>query len=78
MKSQDLNEYRGMSIAELSEQVDEHREQIYKLREKMAVEEASNPFQVRMKRREVAQLKTLIRQKEIAQNPRLVKKRKKR
>lgn len=75
MKSQELNEYRGMSIAELGEQVDQHRDQIYKMREKMAVEEVSNPFQIRMKRREVAQLKTLIRQKELADNPRQGKKR---
>ena len=78
MKPKEFSEYQGMSIDELREQVDGHRLQIFKMREKKVVEELSNPYQIRAKRREVAQLKTLIRQKELAVNPKKARKRKKR
>ncbi|MBI4613789.1 MAG: 50S ribosomal protein L29 [Planctomycetes bacterium] len=69
MKKEKFNEYRAMGIPELTAEIDKRREQVYKLREKKVYEDLSNPFEIRILRREIAQLATLVRQKELAANP---------
>jgi large subunit ribosomal protein L29 len=59
----ELDELRQMSAADLAVKEREAREEIFKLRLKLRTNQLDNPANYRKARRELARIKTLIRQK---------------
>jgi large subunit ribosomal protein L29 len=63
MKALDL---RGLDAAELTEKLDEAKEELFNLRFQMATNQLDNTSRLRQVRREVARISTIIREQEIA------------
>ena len=59
----ELDELRQMSAADLAVKEREAREEIFKLRLKLRTNQLDNPANYRKARRELARIKTLMRQK---------------
>jgi len=59
----ELDELRQMSAADLAVKEHEAREEIFKLRLKLRTNQLDNPANYRKARRELARIKTLMRQK---------------
>ena len=63
MKALDL---RGLDASELTEKLDEAKEELFNLRFQMATNQLDNTSRLRHLRREVARINTVIREQEIA------------
>ena len=59
-------ELRELDAAELSEKLDEAREELFNLRFQIATNQLDNTGRIREVRREVARISTVIREQEIA------------
>jgi len=62
MKNKNLNE---MSSPELEKELSELKSELFKLRFSLATNGLDNPMRIREVRREIARVKTVMRQKEI-------------
>jgi large subunit ribosomal protein L29 len=67
LKAQDREKMREMGLPELQTQEKELAEKLFRLRMQKALGQIDNALKVRETRRQIARLKTLIRQKELAQ-----------
>lgn len=68
MKAKEYNEkIRNMSLEELKAEEQELRAQLFKLRFKSATAPIDNPVQIRYLKRDIARVKTVISEKEQAQ-----------
>ena len=67
MKAADREKLREMGLPELQTQEKELAEKLFRLRMQKALGQIDNAVKVRETRRQIARLKTLIRQKELAQ-----------
>ncbi|MGB5167394.1 MAG: 50S ribosomal protein L29 [Acidimicrobiia bacterium] len=63
MKTVDL---RKLSYAELQEQLDESKEELFNLRFQIVTNQLDNTARITQVRRQVARIKTLMREQEIA------------
>jgi large subunit ribosomal protein L29 len=63
MKTVDL---RKLSYAELQEQLDETKEELFNLRFQIVTNQLDNTARITQVRREVARIKTMMREQEIA------------
>ena len=63
MKTVDL---RKLSYAELQEQLDESKEELFNLRFQIATNQLDNTARIKAVRRQVARIKTMMREQEIA------------
>jgi len=63
MKTVDL---RKLSYAELREQLDETKEELFNLRFQIVTNQLDNTARITQVRREVARIKTMMREQEIA------------
>ena len=63
MKTVDL---RKLSYAELQEQLDESREELFNLRFQIVTNQLDNTARITQVRRDVARIKTMMREQEIA------------
>jgi large subunit ribosomal protein L29 len=63
MKTVDL---RKLSYAELQEQLDESKEELFNLRFQIVTNQLDNTARITQVRREVARIKTMMREQEIA------------
>ena len=63
MKALDL---RALDAAELTEKLEEAKEELFNLRFQMATNQLDNTSRLRQLRREVARINTVIREQEIA------------
>lgn len=63
MKTVDL---RKLSYAELQEQLDEAKEELFNLRFQVVTNQLDNTARIKQVRRQVARLKTMMREQEIA------------
>jgi large subunit ribosomal protein L29 len=63
MKTVDL---RKLSYAELQEQLDETKEELFNLRFQIVTNQLDNTARIKQVRREVARIKTMMREQEIA------------
>jgi len=63
MKTVDL---RKLSYAELQEQLDESREELFNLRFQIVTNQLDNTARITQVRRQVARIKTMMREQEIA------------
>lgn len=59
-------ELRELDAAELTEKLDEAKEELFNLRFQMATNQLDNTTRLRQVRREVARISTIIREQEIA------------
>jgi large subunit ribosomal protein L29 len=67
MKAKEYREkIRNMSLEELKAEEQELRSQLFKLRFKGATSPIDNPVQVRYIKRDIARVKTVIKEKELA------------
>lgn len=60
------SEWRGMSEAELREKLQELRDELFRLRFQAAVDPEANPSRRKAIRRDIARVKTLQRERELA------------
>ncbi len=65
MKNKKLNE---MSSPELEKELSELKSELFKLRFSLATNGLDNPMRIREVRREIARVKTILRQKELKNN----------
>ena len=59
------NEIRGMSAAELETKLSELKKNLFMLRMQMATNHLENPVQIAAVRRDIARVKTVIREKQL-------------
>ncbi|MEW6542066.1 MAG: 50S ribosomal protein L29 [Nitrospirota bacterium] len=59
----DLKELRGMEVAELAEKEKQLTQEIFNLRFQLATGRIENPMKIRQTRRDLARVKTIMRQK---------------
>jgi large subunit ribosomal protein L29 len=60
------SEIRDMSVDELTARVDQLEEELFRLRFRAATMEIENPMLLRTLRRDVARLRTVLRERELA------------
>ena len=60
-----VNEIRGMSAAELETKLSELKKNLFMLRMQMATNHLENPVQIATVRRDIARVKTVIREKQL-------------
>lgn len=61
------DEIRELTEAELEEQIDEREEELFRLKFRGAYQELENPALVKKLRRDVARMKTIQRERELAE-----------
>lgn len=62
MKSNNINVYKKMSVQDLEKELKALQETVFKLRFKKVVEEIKDTTQSKKARKQIAQIKTLLRQ----------------
>ncbi|MCL2322098.1 MAG: 50S ribosomal protein L29 [Oscillospiraceae bacterium] len=65
MKARDLNTLRGSNINELQGKLIDLKSELFNLRFQLATGQLENPMRIREVKKSIAQVKTIIRQKEI-------------
>jgi large subunit ribosomal protein L29 len=63
-------EIRDLSDGEIQERIGQVREELFRLRFRSATQELENPALVRQLRRDLARMKTILRQRELAREGR--------
>jgi large subunit ribosomal protein L29 len=66
MKGLKISELEELSVEELEAKLAELREEQFRLRFRSATEAIDNPIQFRVKRRDIARIKTVLRQRELS------------
>ena len=61
------NELRDMSAAELTKKLAELKEELFNLRFQHAINQLENPMRLGAVKKDIARVKTLIREKELAE-----------
>ncbi|MGN0708940.1 MAG: 50S ribosomal protein L29 [Anaerovoracaceae bacterium] len=61
----DLNKIREMSDAELSEELEKNKKELFNLRFQHVTGQLENPVKMREVKRDIARIKTIMREKEI-------------
>lgn len=61
-----VNELREKNSAELNEELSALKEQLFKLRFQYATNQLDNPLQLRTVKRDIARVKTILREQELA------------
>ena len=59
-------EVRDLTSDELGERIGQNQEELFRLRFRAATQQLENPALIRKLRREVARMKTILRQRELA------------
>ncbi len=67
MKSSEIKELRDLSAAELSEKLDGLNKELFNLRFQHAVNQLDNPLRLKAVKKDIARVKTIIREKELAE-----------
>ncbi len=66
MKSSEIKELRDLSEAELNEKLDGLNKELFNLRFQHAVNQLDNPLRLKAVKKDIARVKTIIREKESA------------
>ncbi len=61
-----INEMREKSTAELNDELRELKEELFKLRFRHATRQLDNPLQLKEVKRQIARVKTVLREAELA------------
>ena len=64
MKAKELNEIRGLSVEKLEEKLQELKKDLFMLRMQHATNQLDNPMQIAAVKKDIARIKTIIREKE--------------
>lgn len=59
-------ELRNLSVLELNDQLKELKEELFNLRFQHAINQLTNPVRINLVKKDIARVKTAIREKEIA------------
>lgn len=65
MKSNELNKIREMSEVELNKKLADLKEELFHLRFQHAINQLDNPMRLKAVRKEIAVVKTIIREREL-------------
>ena len=65
MNKNELNKIREMSDVELTKKLDELKEDLFNLRFQHAINQLDNPMRLKAVRKEIAVIKTIIREREL-------------
>ena len=64
MKAKELKEIRGLSVEKLEEKLQELKKDLFMLRMQHATNQLDNPMQIANVKKDIARVKTIIREKE--------------
>lgn len=65
MKARDLNEIRESSVEELEKKALDLKNELFNLRFQLATGQLENPMRIREVKKSIAQIKTILREKEL-------------
>lgn len=65
MKAKEMEMMRGNDISTLKSKVDELKQELFNLRFQLATGQLENPMRIKEVKKSIAQVKTIIREKEI-------------
>ena len=63
MKAKEIKEVRGMSIEKMQEKLQELKKDLFMLRMQLATNQLDNPMQIAAVKKDIARIKTIIREK---------------
>ena len=64
MKAKELKDIRGLSVEKLEEKLQELKKDLFMLRMQHATNQLDNPMQIAAVKKDIARVKTIIREKE--------------
>ena len=64
MKAKEIKEVRDLSIEKLEEKLQELKKDLFMLRMQLATNQLDNPMQIAAVKKDIARIKTIIREKE--------------
>ena len=64
MKAKEIKEIRGLSVEKLEEKLQELKKDLFMLRMQHATNQLENPMQIAAVKKDIARIKTIIREKE--------------
>ena len=64
MKAKEIKEIRGLSVEKLQEKLQELKKDLFMLRMQHATNQLDNPMQIASVKKDIARIKTIIREKE--------------
>ena len=64
MKAKEIKEIRGLSVEKLEEKLQELKKDLFMLRMQHATNQLDNPLQIAATKKDIARVKTIIREKE--------------
>ena len=64
MKAKEIKEIRGLSVEKLQEKLQELKKDLFMLRMQHATNQLDNPLQIANVKKDIARIKTIIREKE--------------
>ncbi len=65
MKAKEFKEARAMSVEDLNKKLNELKKDLFMLRMQHATNQLDNPMQIAAVKKDIARIKTIIREKEI-------------
>ena len=64
MKAKEIKDIRGLSVEKLQEKLQELKKDLFMLRMQHATNQLDNPMQIAAVKKDIARIKTIIREKE--------------
>ena len=64
MKAKEIKEVRSLSVEKLEEKLQELEKDLFMLRMQLATNQLDNPMQIAAVKKDIARIKTIIREKE--------------
>ena len=64
MKAKEIKDLRGLSVEKLEEKLQELKKDLFMLRMQHATNQLENPLQIAAVKKDIARIKTIIREKE--------------
>ena len=64
MKAKEIKEIRGLSVEKLEEKLQDLKKDLFMLRMQHATNQLDNPLQIAAVKKDIARIKTIIREKE--------------
>ena len=64
MKAKEIKEVRGLSVEKLQEKLQDLKKDLFMLRMQHATNQLDNPLQIAAVKKDIARIKTIIREKE--------------
>ena len=64
MKAKEIKEIRGLSVEDLQAKLNELKKDLFMLRMQHATNQLDNPMQIAAVKKDIARIKTIIREKE--------------